>query len=61
MHPQQATKGTSCYRSTLSRLGYQGDSTVGQGMFLHQATIQEMIIIDPFNFNLTTMNPITTT
>jgi hypothetical protein len=32
-------------------------------MFLHEATIQEMIIIDPFNFNfnLATMNLTTTT
>ncbi len=30
-------------------------------MFLHQAIVQEMIIINPFNFNLTTMSPTTTT
>jgi len=30
-------------------------------MLLHQATIQKMIIIDPFNFNLITMSPTTTT
>jgi hypothetical protein len=29
MHLQQATKGTTCYRSTLSRSRYQEDSTLG--------------------------------
>jgi hypothetical protein len=29
MHLQQAAKGATCYRSTLSRLGYQEDSIVG--------------------------------
>jgi len=30
-------------------------------MFLNQAIVQKMIIIDPFNFNLASMSPTTTT